>query len=127
MPWKLIFFLVLAVVLVAFIGFNLSNSCDVSFGFARIQGVPVYLTILVSFLLGMLAVTPFAFHFIRKKGSKAKPAAQAGTPDQAKADEPAASPAAGASASGEGTDAKAADGTEPKAKKRLRRKAISGD
>ncbi|OHE70099.1 MAG: hypothetical protein A2Z99_11355, partial [Treponema sp. GWB1_62_6] len=56
-------------VLVAFIGFNLGNSCDVSFGFTALRGVPVFLTALFSFAAGMLVVLPLAFRNAR--GAKA--------------------------------------------------------
>ncbi len=71
-PWKLIIILLIAVILAFFIGFNLENSCSVSFGFTTIGPVPVYLTILISFALGLVAALPFAFHRRNKKEKQLK-------------------------------------------------------
>jgi uncharacterized integral membrane protein len=67
MPWKLILALLLAVIVAVFIGFNLDNYCDVSFGFATAPSVPVYLTAMIAFLSGMLATLPFVFAAGRKR------------------------------------------------------------
>ncbi len=72
MPWKLIVALVIAVLVAFFIGFNLQNSCSVSFGFATIDSVPVYLTAMFSFIAGMLLVLPFVLVAGRKRVRKAK-------------------------------------------------------
>jgi uncharacterized integral membrane protein len=72
MPWRLIGLIVILAVLLAFIGFNLDNTCAVSFGFTRIDNVPVYLTVFASFVLGMLMSVPFLVSFaLRKKTPKA--------------------------------------------------------
>lgn len=68
MPWRLIGFILTLAVVTTFIGFNLGNACDVSFGFVTIPQVPVYLTIFASFAAGMIAVVPYALaHGARKK------------------------------------------------------------
>jgi uncharacterized integral membrane protein len=69
-PWKLIVLLALAVVLALFIGFNLNNKCEISFVFGQVQAVPVYLTILISFVAGLVAALPFAFKRTSAKGKK---------------------------------------------------------
>jgi uncharacterized integral membrane protein len=74
MPWRLIAFLAALALIVAFIGFNLGNSCNISFGFAEIEDVPVYLSILGAFLLGFLASIPLAFRLSRGRRAKAKKA-----------------------------------------------------
>jgi uncharacterized integral membrane protein len=72
MPWRLIGLIVILAILLAFIGFNLDNTCPVSFGFTRIDNVPVYLTVFASFVLGMLMSVPFLISFtLRKKAPKA--------------------------------------------------------
>jgi uncharacterized integral membrane protein len=74
MPWRLIGLIIILAVLLVFIGFNLNNSCAISFGFTRIDNVPVYITIFASFVLGMLMSVPFLVSFaIRKKNPKAPP------------------------------------------------------
>lgn len=60
MPWKLIGTIALLAGGVAFIGFNLGNAADVSFGFAVLPQVPVFLVALVSFTVGMVAALPLA-------------------------------------------------------------------
>jgi uncharacterized membrane protein YciS (DUF1049 family) len=59
MPWRLIFFIVILAIFLAFIAFNLENKCDISFGFTKIEDVHVFLTIFVSFALGLLCTLPF--------------------------------------------------------------------
>jgi hypothetical protein len=72
MPWRLIGFIVFFGIFLAFIGFNLENRCDISFGFATIQDVPVFLSSFVSFVLGILWVIPFIVSFQLKKSKAAK-------------------------------------------------------
>jgi uncharacterized integral membrane protein len=61
MPWRLIGFIVLFALFLVFIGFNLENRCDISFGSSKltIYQVPVYLTAFSSFVLGMLWAVPY--------------------------------------------------------------------
>ncbi len=70
MPWRLIGFIVLFAIFLAFIGFNLENNCTISFGFAKFEQVPVYLTAFASFIFGMLCTIPFAVSFRVKKKQK---------------------------------------------------------
>lgn len=51
--------------LLALIGFNLDHKSDISFGFAQLTDVPVFLTIIASFSAGLLAAVPMLL--IRKK------------------------------------------------------------
>jgi uncharacterized integral membrane protein len=59
MPKKLILFIIIFAIVLFFVGFNLPNKCDISFGFVGIKQVPVFLTVFVSFLLGLLCALPF--------------------------------------------------------------------
>lgn len=61
MPFKLILFILCMIIAAAFTGFNLENVCDINFGFVRFEKVPVFLTILFSFLAGVLVTLPFTF------------------------------------------------------------------
>lgn len=61
MPWRLILFAIFLVLLVCFVGVNLSNTCAVSLIFVTYQDVPVYISILIAFALGMLIMIPFTF------------------------------------------------------------------
>jgi uncharacterized integral membrane protein len=69
MPWRLIGFILLLAVFLVFIVFNLDNTCDVSFGFKVIPQVPVYLTALSSFVLGLLWAIP-SLVFLRIKTAR---------------------------------------------------------
>jgi hypothetical protein len=59
--------IVIVAILLSFIGFNLSNTCDISLGFKTFPNVPVYLTIFGSFLLGMICSLPFIIFGSLKK------------------------------------------------------------
>jgi len=61
MPWRFLVFLVVFGVFLAFITFNLDNKCDISFGFTVIPNVPVFLTVFISYVLGLLCSMPFIF------------------------------------------------------------------
>lgn len=60
MPWKLIGSLVLLGVVLLFVGFNLENTTDISFGFAVLSDVPVFLSLFSAFFAGVLVTLPFA-------------------------------------------------------------------
>ncbi len=55
MPWKLLAFIATMTIALVFVGFNLENSCDISIVFITFRQVPVVITILASFVLGLLA------------------------------------------------------------------------
>jgi uncharacterized integral membrane protein len=74
MPWRLIGFIILFAIFLVFIGFNLENNCNISFGFKEVERVPVYLTAFASFVFGMLCTIPFAVFFRVKKKQKASKA-----------------------------------------------------
>ena len=79
MPWRLIGFILTLTIVTVFIGFNLGNACDVSFGFARISQVPVYLTVFASFAAGMIAVLPYAFMRSSRKKKESRVPRSRGT------------------------------------------------
>ena len=65
--WRLIAFIIIFAVFLAFIVFNLENKCDVSFGIKTIENIPVFLTAFSSFVLGMLFAVPFVLSFGKKR------------------------------------------------------------
>ena len=65
MPIKLIFSLILIVIAASFTGFNLNNRCDLWI-FYTFKDVPVFATVIASFVCGVLVTLPFTF------GKKAK-------------------------------------------------------
>jgi len=74
MPWRLIIFVAILAVFLAFITFNLDNRCDISFGFAKIEGVPVFITIFSAFFLGLFCALPLVKYIGKKKQEPPKPA-----------------------------------------------------
>jgi len=70
MPWRLIVFILVFSVFLAFVTFNLDNRCDVNFGFTVIPGVPVFLTVFISFVFGLVCTLPFIFLRAGKKRVK---------------------------------------------------------
>lgn len=61
MPFKLILFIIIVVLVTVFIGFNLENACSVWLFFRTFDNVPVFITIFAAFALGVLVMLPFTF------------------------------------------------------------------
>lgn len=61
MPFRLIGTIILLLVVTIFAGSNLDNRCDINFIFTKVQQVPVFLTAIVSFLIGAIIMIPFTF------------------------------------------------------------------
>ena len=70
MPWRLIGFILCIVFVTVFIGFNLDNSCNISFGFYELKDVPIFFSLMASFLLGVMVVLPFTL--VKKQSKKTK-------------------------------------------------------
>ena len=75
MPGKLLYFIMVMLMLVLFMGFNLSNRCDISVIFHVFKDVPIFLSMLFSFLLGNIAVLPFLISSRHKMKKAEKQAA----------------------------------------------------
>jgi len=71
MPGRLIFFIFIFVIILFFIGFNLGEDsrCNIYFGFTKLDNIPVFFPIFVSFVLGIFFALPFA---LRKKKNKSE-------------------------------------------------------
>ncbi|WP_461245805.1 hypothetical protein [Treponema sp. R6D11] len=69
MPWRLILFIVIFAIFLAFITVNLDNRCNINIGFAQFEGVPIFLTVFISFFLGLVCATPLFLHLSKKKKS----------------------------------------------------------
>jgi uncharacterized integral membrane protein len=82
---RLIGLIVILGILLVFIGFNLDNSCDISFGIAKFSGVPIYLTVFASFMLGMLCSLVFVLlrSFGKRMGKPPKSKDKADKPGSA--------------------------------------------
>ena len=72
MPWKLIGFLVLIGLILAFVGFNADNVSDISFGFHRFEEVPIFVSLFIAFFFGVLVTLPFTL-LGRSQRSKKRP------------------------------------------------------
>ncbi len=70
MPGKLFYFLTVLIVIIVFMAVNLNNSCDISVVFYHFKDVPIFLSMMFSFVLGILASLPFLFGSGKKKEKK---------------------------------------------------------
>ena len=70
MPWKLILFILSVVLVTIFIGFNLTNACDVSLGVYTFKNVPIFMSILLAFALGVFIMLPFTFGHSKKENRR---------------------------------------------------------
>ena len=70
MPWRLILFLVLMVLIMFFVGYNLDNRSDISIIVHTFQDVPVFFAMFGSFLAGVVMMLPFALSSLFKKKHK---------------------------------------------------------
>ncbi len=73
MPFKLFMLILLVVIITLFAGFNIQNTCDVSFVFHEFKNVPVFVTVLFSFAAGCIAVLPFTFRKKKKEKKQSLP------------------------------------------------------
>ncbi len=81
MVWKVILSLIVLVLALVFVGLNLDNRTDISVGFHKWTGVPVFLAMFFSFAFGALVIVPFLVRArFRKKPDARKPAEQSALP-----------------------------------------------
>jgi len=66
---RLISTIVFLVLLALFAGFNLENKCNVNLLFHTFENVPVFFTIIFSFVAGIIFTLPFVL-FNKKKGTE---------------------------------------------------------
>lgn len=59
MPWRLIKLVLILLFAIVFAAFNIDNRCGVSLIFVSFQNVPVFVTMFVSFCVGIIFVLPF--------------------------------------------------------------------
>lgn len=72
MPWRLVVFLVILGFVVFFAGFNIENASDVSFGFYTLSDVPIFISLFIAFLVGVLIMLPFVVGTSKSKQKKHK-------------------------------------------------------
>jgi len=51
---RLILIVIIFAVFMVFIMLNLENKCDINFGFSKFEEVPVFFTVFISFILGIV-------------------------------------------------------------------------
>jgi uncharacterized integral membrane protein len=59
MPWKMLFFVVFLVLMAVFIGFNIENTCNISIVFYTFHDVPIFMSLIFAFAIGVLVMVPF--------------------------------------------------------------------
>lgn len=69
MPWKLLFFIIVLALVVTFVGLNVGNTSDISFGFHTFTDVPIFVSLFAAFLIGVLVTLP-ATLWSSKRGGK---------------------------------------------------------
>jgi len=69
---RLFLFIVIFIIFLGFIVLNLYNTSDISFGFTEFKNIPVFVSVLCSFMLGMLFAIPLSFSLRRKKNNAQK-------------------------------------------------------
>jgi hypothetical protein len=67
MPWRLILFIVVFAVFLGFVTLNLDNRCNINLGFTQFEGVPIFLTVFITFSLGLLCGAPLVLYFRRRR------------------------------------------------------------
>lgn len=82
MPWKLVSFITVMVLITFFIGFNLENSCDISFIFYSFKKVPIFVSLLFAYVVGAVTVLPFFFGYRKNRQSKGLKNPKTGIPAQ---------------------------------------------
>jgi uncharacterized integral membrane protein len=71
--WRLIGLALILALLLGFIGLNMDNRCEISFGFWKTaEPVPVFLPVFAAFLLGIIFSIPFAVSIGLRRSQKAK-------------------------------------------------------
>ena len=71
MPWRLIIVIAIFAILLVFVTFNLDNKCNISIIFHTFPDIPVFLTVFISFALGLFCAFPLLLR--SKKTNKENP------------------------------------------------------
>lgn len=67
MPWRLLFYLILLGLVLAFVGFNLGHTTDISLGVTTFEDVPVFMSLFVAFFLGVAVAIPIVMQSSSRK------------------------------------------------------------
>jgi len=77
MPWRMLLFLVVLTVVVILFAANMENRGSISFIFARLDDVPIFMAVLFAFIAGALTMLPFTTGQRRKGRAIKKKSAEA--------------------------------------------------
>ena len=66
MPWRLIVILIILVLVALFSGFN-HTPVSISVGFHVFEKVPLFLALIIAFILGALIMVPFTIRSLNKR------------------------------------------------------------
>ena len=80
MPLRLLVFIAALAIVLVFIGFNFDNRCDISLLFVTFRSVPIVLTMLSAYILGLLSALVLAVRRKVRKPSVGGSAAVAADP-----------------------------------------------
>jgi len=83
---RIIVFILIFAIFLAFIVFNLGNKCNVSLGLIEFNDIPVFLTAFFSFVLGMCFTIPLILSKGRRKNKKDEPSTAAALPENGNAE-----------------------------------------
>ena len=67
---RLVIFIIIFAIFLVFIVLNLNNKCDISIGFKTFKDIPVFLSSLFSFVLGMFFTLPLIITLGKEKKKK---------------------------------------------------------
>jgi uncharacterized integral membrane protein len=79
---RLLAFIIIFVVFIAFIVLNLPNKSNIHFGYREFEDIPIFVSVLCSFMLGMLFAIPLSFSLRRKKPHEPKQSKKRGKTDK---------------------------------------------
>jgi len=82
---RLLGFVFVLLVVISFIMFNLGNTSDLSLGFITFYDVPVFLSVLCAFLIGVLFAIPLSFSLGWKKRAAGKHKSKDKSPEKSPA------------------------------------------
>lgn len=67
MPFRLIGTIILLIIVTVFAGFNMNNKSDINFVFYNLKEIPVFMTVIISFIIGVVVMIPFSLGLGKKK------------------------------------------------------------
>ena len=82
MPWRMLLFLVVLVLVVVLFAANMEHRSSFSYLFGRLDEVPVFMALLLAFIAGALTMVPFTIGPHRRRRRKHKQPAGKASPQE---------------------------------------------